>query len=254
MPATDPSSVTLFTGHTSLTDRPRPLRALGSEFSTGLALLAALVTPWVSACNRNGDRVRVEHKLHSAKQDTSIYSSGEMAGRVIFATGPEGVPAPGASVVVIDTAAGKQVLEELQKEPDATCLKRLDDMQSTLLAAAKASADSCHTPPTATADADGYFVLPQVRPGTYMVIAYERAGHVQAIWEQPAMVDAYQAVAVKLVDPLISCEAEEKPNPEQPPPLPPPNVQPILPTAPPKPQPAPAVPPATTTPSPTPPS
>lgn len=206
----------------------------------------------MASCNRNTDRVRIEHKVHSAKQDSSVYNSGEMAGRVIFATGKEGAPAPGASVVVIETAAGKRVLEQLQKEPDAACLKRLADMQGALMSAAKASADAGRTPPTATADADGYFMLPQVRPGTYMVVAYGRAGDVQAIWEQPAMVDPYQAVVVKLVEPLISCAAGEENKPKQPPPLPPPNMQPIQPTvpAPPKPQPAPAVPPPSNSPAP----
>ncbi len=193
----------------------------------------------------------MEHKLHGENKN-SVYNSGEMAGRVIFATGSEGAPAPGASIVVIDTAAGKQVLEHLQKDPDATCSKRLANMQGALMDAAKASADAGHTPPTATADADGYFMLPQVRPGTYMVIAYGRAGDVQAIWEQPAMVDPYQAVVVKLVEPLISCSAEEETKPQQPPPLPPPNLQPIPPTVPPKPktEPTPAVPPPSTTPTP----
>lgn len=212
----------------------------------------AFAALFLVACNSNPDRVRIEHKVHSAKQDSSVYNSGEIAGRVIFATGKEGVPAPGASILVIDTAAGKQVLEQLQKEPDATCLKRLSDMQGALMNVAKASAEAGKAPPTATADADGYFMLPQVRPGTYMVVAYGRAGDVQAIWEQPAMVDPYQAVVVKLVEPLISCAAEEENKPKQPPPLPPPNLQPIKPTvpAPPKPQPTPAVPPPSTTPTP----
>ncbi len=211
----------------------------------------AIAPSFIASCNHNTDRVRMAHPLHSEKKGT-VYDSGEMAGRVIFATGTEGAPATGASVVVIDTAAGKQVLEQLQKEPDATCLKRLADMQGALMNVAKASADAGHTPPTATADADGYFMLPQVRPGTYMVIAYGRAGDVQAIWEQPAMVDPYQAVVVKLVEPLISCAAEEEEKSKRPPPLPPPNTPPIQPTVPPvpKPQPTPAVPAPSTTPTP----
>ncbi|HEV2425077.1 MAG TPA: hypothetical protein VGZ29_09650 [Terriglobia bacterium] len=203
------------------------------------------------SCDRNSDRIRVEHKVHSAKQDTSIYSSGEMAGRVVLAAGKEGAPVPGASVVVIDTASGKQVLELLQKEPDAPCLKRLSDMQGALMKVAEASANAGRTPPTATADADGYFMLPQVRPGIYMVVAYGRAGDVRAIWEQPAMVDPYQAVVVKLVEPLISCAAEEE-KAKQPPPLPIPGMQPIPATVPPvpPPQPTPAVPPPSTNPTP----
>jgi hypothetical protein len=215
------------------------------------AALLALAICFMAACNGNTGRIRVEHKLHGENKD-SIYNSGEMAGRVIFATGGDGAPAPGASIVVIDTAAGKHVLEQLQKEPDAACLKRLADMQGALMDAAKASADSGRTPPTATADADGYFMLPEVRPGTYMVVAYGRAGDVQAIWEQPAMVDPYQAVVVKLVEPLISCAAEEEEKAKRPPPLPPPNLQPIPAIVPPvpKPQPAPAVPPPSATPTP----
>jgi len=206
-----------------------------------------------ASCNRDTDRVRVAHPLHSEKKNT-VYDSGELAGRVIFAAGTEGAPAPGASIVVIDTTAGKQVLEQLRKDPDAPCAKRLANMQGALMDAARASADAGRTPPTATADADGYFVLPQVRPGTYMVVAYGRAGDVQAIWEQPAMVDPYQAVVVKLVEPLISCAAEEEQKAKTPPPLPPPNMQPIPATVPPKPktEPTPPVPPPST--SPTPPS
>lgn len=209
----------------------------------GVILAAAVVMAALGclSCQRDTGRIRVEHKLHSEKKGT-VYDSGEMAGRVIFAVGAEGVPAGGASVLVVDTAAGKQVLEQLQKEPEAACVKRLGDMETLLLNAAKASAQAGQTPPTATADPDGYFVLPQVRPGAYLVIAYGRAGDVQAIWEQPALVERYRAVMVKMVDPLISCAAvEEKPS--QPPPLPPPNLKPIQPSAPPKPSPQPAVPP-----------
>lgn len=213
-----------------------------------LLLSAAFLT---LSCNRNTDRIRIEHKVHSAKQDASIYTSGEMAGRVVLAAGSEGAPVPGASIVVIDTASGKQVLERLQKEPEAPCLKRLSDMQGALMSLAEASANAGRTPPTTTADADGYFMLPEVRPGVYMVIAYGSTGDVRAIWEQPAMVDPYQAVVVKLAEPLISCSAEEE-NAKQPPPLPPPNIQPIPATVPPvpKPQPTPAVPPPSATPTP----
>jgi hypothetical protein len=200
-----------------------------------VALVLAMAALLALSCDRNTDSVRIEHKVHSAKKET-IYNSGEMAGRVIFNTGPEGVAAPGASVIVLEATGSREVLEQLQKEPDATCMKRLADMQTALLSAAKASADAGHTPPTATADADGYFILPQVRPGTYMVVAYGRAGDVQAMWEQPAVVEPYQAVMVKLVDPLISCAAEEQ-KPSQPPPLPPPQPIPHQPT-----QPAPAAP------------
>ena len=190
--------------------------------------------------------------MHSAKQDSSIYSSGEMAGRVVLVTGSEGAPVPGASVVVIDTESGKHVLELLQKEPDATCLKRLSDMEGALMSVAEGSANAGRTPPTTTADADGYFMLPQVRPGLYMVVAYGRSGDVRAIWEQPAMVDPYQAVVVKLVEPLISCSSEEENETKKPPPLPPPNMQPIPATVPPvpKPEPTPAVPPPSATPTP----
>jgi hypothetical protein len=204
-----------------------------------------------AACDRNTDRIRVAHPLHSEKKNT-VYDSGEMAGRVIFATGKDGSPAPGASIVVIDTTAGKQVLDQLQKDPDASCSKRLANMQGALMDAARASAEAGRTPPTATADADGYFMLPQVRPGTYMVVAYGRAGDVQAIWEQPAMVDPYQAVVVKLVEPLISCAAGEEQQTKTPPPLPPPNIKPIPATVPPKPKTEPTlpVPPPSTTPTP----
>lgn len=211
---------------------------------------AALFT--FSSCDRNTDRIRIEHKVHSARQDASIYNSGEMAGRVVLATGTQSAPVPDASVVVIDTASGKLVLEQLQKEPDAPCLKRLSDMQGALMSVAETSANAGRTPPTATADADGYFMLPQVRPGVYMVVAYGRSGDVRAIWEQPAEVDPYQAVVVKLVEPLISCVAGEENKSKQPSPLPPPDMQPIPATVPPvpQPQPTPPVPPPSTTPTP----
>lgn len=231
---------------------PKAVRITKSFISKSVLLFLASGA-WCSfSCNRNSDRIRIEHKVHSAKQDSSIYSSGEMAGRVVLATGSEGAPVPGASVVVIDTASGKQVLELLQKEPDAPCLKRLSDMQGALMKVAEASANAGQAPPTTTADADGYFMLPQVRPGVYMVVAYGSSGDVRAIWEQPAMVDPYQAVVVKLAEPLMSCSAEEEKKAEKPPPLPPPNMQPIPATVPPvpKPEPTPAVPPPSTAPRP----
>jgi hypothetical protein len=53
-------------------------------------------------------------------------------------------------------------------------------------------------------------MLPRVKPGAYLVIAYGRAGDTQAIWEQPAMVEQFQAVMVKMVEPLISCSTSDE--------------------------------------------
>jgi hypothetical protein len=181
------------------------------------ALAAALVA--APSCDRNPDVVRVEHKSPGSKN--TIFDDGEVAGRVVFAVGGQAVAAPSANIIVMDTDSGKQVLEHLKEKADAPCLKRLSDMETFLIETAKANAQAGRTPPTATADADGYFMLPQVRPGAYLVVAYGRAGDIQAIWEQPAMVERGQAVMVKMVEPLISCSAaDQKSQPVQKPSLP----------------------------------
>jgi hypothetical protein len=62
------------------------------------------------------------------------------------------------------------------------------------------------------------------------VIAYGRAGDTQAIWEQPAMVEQFQAVMVKMVEPLLSCSvSDENKAQSHPHPLPAPTAQPASP-------------------------
>jgi len=168
-------------------------------------LLLVLMLACFVCCNDRTDRVRVEHK--SAGKTPEVFNDGEMAGRVVFASGGQGVPASGANILVVDTDAGKQVLEHLQKETDPSCMKRLTEMETFLLDSAQDSARIGKKSPTGTADADGYFLLPRVKPGAYLAIAYGRAGDTQAIWEQPVMVEQFQAVTVKMVEPLISCSA-----------------------------------------------
>lgn len=188
--------------------------------------LALIVTTacWLS-CRDRTNLIRVEHK--SPSKIPAVYDDGELAGRVVFAVGAMGVPASGANILVVDSESGKQVLEHLQKQTDPSCMKRLTEMETFLLESAQAGARAGQKPLTATADADGYFLLPQVKPGAYLVIAYGRAGGTQAIWEQPAMVERYQAVMVKMVEPLISCAAsEETQKPSKLPPLPPPAPEP----------------------------
>jgi hypothetical protein len=188
-------------------------------------LLAALAG--CLSCNDRTDRVRVEHK--SAGKTPQVFNDGELAGRVVFAASGQGIPASGANILVVDTDAGKQVLEHLQKETDPSCMKRLTEMETFLLESAQASARAGQRFPTSTADEEGYFMLPRVKPGAYLVIAYGRAGDTQAIWEQPAMVEQFQAVMVKMVEPLLSCSAsDENKNPLQ---------HPLLPTSPPQPSP-----------------
>jgi len=183
------------------------------------------------SCNDRSDRVRVEHK--AASKTPAVFNDGELAGRVVFASGGQGVPAGGANIILVDTETGKQVLEHLQHETDSSCVKRLTGMETFLLESAQQSARVGKNFPTATADADGYFLLPRVKPGAYLVIAYGRAGDTQAIWEQPAMVEQFQAVMVKMVEPLISCAGSgENKTPTRLPPLLPPPAQP-----PPSPQP-----------------
>lgn len=160
------------------------------------------------ACNDRTDRIRVEHK--SSGKTPDVFNDGELAGRVVFASGGQGVPASGANILAVDTEAGKQVLEHLQKETDPSCMKRLTEMETFLLESAQTSARAGQKLPTGTADADGYFLLPRVKPGAYLVIAYGRAGDTQAIWEQPAMVAQFQAVMVKMVEPLLSCSPGEE--------------------------------------------
>jgi hypothetical protein len=166
----------------------------------------------------------VEHK--SSNKKATVYDEGELAGRVVFASGAAGIPASGASILVIDTDRGKQMLEYLQKASEPSCLKRLTSMETFLLESARTSAQEGHTPPTVSADADGYFLLPQVKPGAYLVVAYGRAGDIQAIWEQPAMVERFQAVMVKMVDPLMACSANDQElKSSRMPPLPPPTPE-----------------------------
>ena len=180
------------------------------------------------ACNDRTDRVRVQHK--SAGKTPEVFNDGEVAGRVVFAAGGQGVPASGANILVVDTEAGKQVLEHLQKETDPSCAKRLTEMETFLLESAQASARGGQKLPTGTADADGYFLLPRVKPGAYLVIAYGRAGDTQAMWEQPAMVEQFQAIMVKMVEPLISCSVTgEDRTPPRRTALPPPTAQPSSP-------------------------
>jgi hypothetical protein len=173
-----------------------------------------------SACQDRSDRIRV---AHDSPSKSSAIDNGELAGRVVFAVDGQGVSAGGASIIVVDTATGKQVLEHLQHEKSIGCLKQLTELETFVLDLAQADAGAGHAPLTATADADGYFILPQVKPGAYLVLAYGRANNLQAIWEQPAIVERYQAVMVKLVEPLLSCSATEA----GPPPLPP-----VVPSAP----------------------
>ena len=161
----------------------------------------------LAACHHNPDVVRKEHG--SSKKPT-IYDDGALAGRVVFAAGGLEVPASGANIIIVDTASGKQVLEHLQKEVDKPCMGSLTDMENFLLDAAKTSAQAGRTPPTGTADTDGYFLVPRVKPGAYLVVAYGRAGDTQAIWEQPTIIQRYQAVTVKMLNPLISCSASEQ--------------------------------------------
>ena len=189
-----------------------------------IPVLALALTFWTS-CNDRPGVVRVEHKSPTKK--ATVYDDGEMAGRIVFASGAAGIPASGANVLAVDTESGKLVLERLRADTSTSCLKRLTDMETFLLNSAQAEAQAGQPSPTATADADGYFLLPKVRPGAYLVIAYGRAGDIQAIWEQPAMVEQYQAVMMKMVDPLISCSAnDEELKPTRPPALPAPTPQP----------------------------
>ncbi|HUI42945.1 MAG TPA: hypothetical protein VL523_13350 [Terriglobia bacterium] len=183
-----------------------------------LVCLAALALWCCLACQDRTGRVRVEHNSGGKKAGAN---NAELAGRVVFAVNGQGIPASGANIILVDTASGKLLLEHLQKETDPACLKRLTGMETFVLNLARADAQAGHPPPTATADADGYFLLPQIKPGAYLVVAYGRANALQAIWEQPAMVENYQAVMLKMVEPLLSC-TEDRAAPLQPPPVVPP--------------------------------
>jgi hypothetical protein len=195
-------------------------RAAGGLRVAALALALALL----ASCQDRPDEVRVEHK--SSNKKATVYDDGELAGRVIFAAGAAGIPASGANILVIDTESGKQMLEYLQKASEPSCTKRLVGLETFLLESARSSAQSGRTPPTVSADADGYFMLPQVKPGAYLVVAYGRAGDIQAIWEQPAIVERFQAVVVKMVDPLLACSARDQDvKPSRLPTLPPPSAE-----------------------------
>jgi hypothetical protein len=185
-------------------------RSLSSLRMPGVLRVAALALglALLASCEDRSDTVRVEHKLSNKK--ATVYDEGELAGRVIFAAGAAGIPASGANILAIETETGKQMLEYLQKASDPSCTKRLVGMETFLLESARASAQAGRAPPTVSADADGYFLLPQVKPGAYLVVAYGRAGDIQAIWEQPAMVERFQAVMVKMVNPLLACSASDQ--------------------------------------------
>jgi len=187
------------------------------------AAALALTLAFVPSCQDRSDLVRVEHK--SSNKKSTVYDEGELAGRVIFAAGAAGIPASGANILAIDTETGKQMLQYLQKASEPSCTKRLAGMETFLLESARSSAQAGHAPPTASADADGYFLLPQVKPGAYLVVAYGRADDIQAIWEQPAMVERFQAVMVKMVEPLVACSASDHD-------LKPSRLPPLLPTSP----------------------
>ena len=181
----------------------------------------ALAFTLLPSCKDRSEAVRVEHNRSNKK--ATVYDEGELAGRVIFAAGAAGIPASGANILAIDTESGKQMLEYLQKASEPSCTKRLTGMETFLLESARSSAEAGHAPPTVSADADGYFLLPQVKPGAYLVVAYGRAGDIQAIWEQPAMVERFQAVMVKMVNPLLACSAGDRDlNPRRLPSFPPP--------------------------------
>jgi hypothetical protein len=188
------------------------------------AVALALTLVLLPSCSDRSDAVRVEHKSSSKK--ATVYDDGEVAGRVIFAASAAGIPASGANILAIDTESGKRMLEYFQKGSEPSCMKRLTAMETFLLESARTSAQAGQAPPTVSADADGYFLLPQVKPGAYLVVAYGRAGDIQAIWEQPAMVERFQAVMVKMVDPLIACSASDQDlKQSRLPPLPPPSRQ-----------------------------
>jgi hypothetical protein len=172
------------------------------------AISLALTFALSPSCSDRSDAVRVEHK--SSNKKATVYDDGEVAGRVIFAAGAAGIPASGANILAIDTESGKQMLEYLQKASDPSCIKRLTGLETFLLESARSGAQAGHAPPGVSADTDGYFLLPQLKPGAYLVVAYGRAGDIQAIWEQPAMVERFQAVMVKMVDPLLACSANDQ--------------------------------------------
>jgi hypothetical protein len=184
-----------------LQSRNQPARAIRAAF-------VVLVLTLLPACKVDSNAVRVEHKSSSKK--ATAYDDGELAGRVIFAAGAAGIPASGANILAIDTDSGKQMLEYLQKAWDPSCIKRLTGLETFLLESARSSAQAGHAPPMVSADADGYFLLPQVKSGAYLVVAYGRAGDIQAVWEQPALVERFQAVMVKMVNPLLACSASDQ--------------------------------------------
>jgi hypothetical protein len=194
-----------------------------------LSMSLALAFACCLSCNSDhSDRVRVEHK--SAGKTPEVFNDGELAGRVVFAVSGQGVPASGANIMLVNTDAGKLLLEHLRQETDPSCIKRLTGMETFVLESAQATARAGEKLPTATADDDGYFLLPRVKPGAYLAIAYGRAGDTQAIWEQPVMVEQFQAVTVKMVEPLLACSGTgDSEAPSRPPPLPPPTAAPAPP-------------------------
>jgi len=57
------------------------------------------------------------------------------------------------------------MLEYLQKASEPSRLKRLTAVETSLLESVRTSSQAGCAPPTVSADADGYFLLPQVKPG-----------------------------------------------------------------------------------------
>ena len=193
-----------------------PAVSLGHSVNPGasaaLALLGMLLGMLLAsgtACTRQDSDVRsIEHPV-------TYMNYGQIAGRVVAvpaSPGPgappaaegEEQPASGATLFLLDLAAGKQYLDTLQKSADQSCTERLAGMQSALTGFAQ-GARGGKGAPTARADQDGYFVFERLEAGAYLVVAEGHVGSTDAIWAQPSAIAQDKATVVKLAQPLLAC-------------------------------------------------
>ncbi|HEV2178137.1 MAG TPA: hypothetical protein VGW33_13200 [Terriglobia bacterium] len=166
----------------------------------GTLLVAAV------ACNRQSSDVR------ERQHPITHMNYGEIGGRVVATATPasgqaapgEQQPASGATLVLLDLAAGRQYLETLQKSQEKTCTERLAGMQSALTQFARAGQGGKGAL-TVQADQDGYFVFDHLAAGAYLVVAEGHVGTTDAIWTQPTEVPQDKATIVKLAQPLVAC-------------------------------------------------
>jgi Polysaccharide lyase family 4, domain II len=161
-----------------------------------LFLLAA------TACKKSGRELHT-YRPHPILDSNSPF--GLIAGRVVVIRKGAEVPAASANIVVLDTADAHTFLEGMGKVPRGRCTEYLVGAETLLLETARGAARTSRASYVGQADAEGYFRIDRVPPGSYEVVAYGQAGPESALWMQPLPVEKGKPMVVKLVSPIISC-------------------------------------------------